>query len=79
MSAGAAPVIIANNIGKTSLVGSSNFFGSPSDDPDPAETDFRIYALPTGTRLVLQAIEIDPGSVSSKNASVTNGVIVQVQ
>ena len=75
---GAAPVIVANNVGKTSLVGSSHFFGSPIEDPDPAECDFRIYALSTGTTLTLQAIEIDPGSVSQKNASVTNGVVVHV-
>ena len=75
---GAMPVVIANNIGKTNQVGESEFFGSPTDDPDRATTSFAYDALPAGTVLTWQAIMIDPASESSKSASVTNAVILEV-
>ena len=71
------PVIVANNVGKTSKVGESQFFGDPLDDPDRATTDILFPTLPLGTVLTLQGVIIDPSSSSPKSASATNAVLVR--
>ncbi len=78
LSNGAAPVIVANSIGKENLVGESSYFGTPTTDPDRATTTFYYQPLPLGTVLTFQAVIIDPASLSSKSASTTNAVIVEV-
>ena len=76
LTAGATPVIVANNIGKTSLVGASEFFGIQQDDPERATTSFAYFGLPMGTTvLTFQGLIVDPGAVSAKGVSLTNGVI----
>ena len=76
---GAAPVIVANNIGKRNLVGTSEFFGNPQEDPDPATTAVSFPPLPFGSELTFQAVIIDPSSASPKAASMTNAVMVRVE
>ena len=78
LSSGAAPVIVANNIGKTAVVGESQFFGVPQADPSPAATSFFYAPLPAGTVLTFQAVIVDPVSNSPKGASATNAIIVEV-
>ncbi len=78
LSDGAAPVIVANCIGRENRVGESSFLGSPATDPDPATTSFLYPPLPLGTVLTFQGVILDPASVSSKSASTTNAVIVEV-
>ena len=75
---GATPVIVANNLGKTNVLGSSEFFGTLTEDPGRATTTLFFPELPLGTELTFQGIVIDPGSVSSKSASATNAVTLRV-
>ncbi len=78
LPSGASPLIVANNIGKPNAVGASNYYGVPTDDPDPATTSMLYPALPVGTVLTLQALVIDPASIGSKSVSVTNAVVIEV-
>ena len=78
LSGGADPVIIANNIGKTDKVGESHFFGGSSEDPDLATTTLFYPNFPVGTVLTFQGVIIDPASLSSKGASATNGVTLEI-
>ena len=75
---GATPVIIANSIGKTGAVGSTNFYGLPLDDPERATTTVTYPPLPLGTVLTLQGVIVDPGSLSPRSASTTNAIVVRV-
>ncbi len=75
---GSLPTIVANNIGKTNVVGESRFYATPWDDPDPATTSFVYPDLPVGTVMTFQAVILDPGAVSSRGASTTNAVVVRV-
>lgn len=77
-TAGAAPVLVANNLGKTGLLGESEFYGSPQADPERATTHVLYPALPVGTVLTFQAVMVDTGSAGSKAVSTTNAVIVTV-
>ena len=77
LSQGAAPVIVANNIGKESLVGASHFYGTLSPDPPAATTTLAYPDFPIGTTLTLQAVILDPGALSTRGASATNAVVVQ--
>ncbi len=74
----ASPVIIANGIGKTGIVGESSFYGSPTQDPEAATTELLYPDLPAGTALTLQGLILDPASPSPKSASVTNAVTIHV-
>ena len=67
-TAGASPVIVANNVGKTNLVGQSEFLGTPAENPDPASTTLVYPDLPLGTILTLQGVVFDPGAASSRGA-----------
>lgn len=78
LSNGATPSIVANNVGKTGLVGESMYYGTPADDPDRATVTLHYPQLPPGTTMTLQALIIDPNSVSPKSASTTNAVILCV-
>ncbi len=75
---GADPLIVANNIGRTNLVGESRYRSTPWADPDRATTEFLYPALPPGTVLTFQALIVDPSSRSSRSVSVTNAVIVNI-
>ncbi len=76
LTAGASPVIIANNIGKTNQIGESHFFGNSRPNPERAEALMAYNGVGAGLSLTFQGIIIDPSSPSSKSASVTNAVIV---
>ena len=84
LGSGATPVIVANNIGKESRLGSSAFFGTPTADPLRAPSIFLQQSLPEvnlppGTTITFQGAAVDPASVSPKAASTTNAVIVEIQ
>jgi len=75
---GAAPIVVANNLGRTGLFGESNFLGDPREDPEPATTTLVYPALPVGTVLTFQAIVADPASAGSRGLSTTNAVVLRV-
>ena len=78
ISEGSNPILVANNIGKASVVGASHFEGTPWADPDPATTTFTYPDLPGGISVTFQAILVDPGSPSHKGVSTTNAVILEI-
>lgn len=78
LSDGASPVIVANSLGASTVVGESQFLGVLTEDPAPAPTEIFYPPLPVGTVITFQAVIRDSGSVSARRASVTNGVIMKV-
>lgn len=85
LTQGATPSSVWNNVGKTNLVGESSYFGMPIPSPPRATAVFLDLPtgdaanLPPGTEVTFQAITIDPGSESSKSASVSNAVILAIE
>lgn len=85
LTQGGAPVSIWNSIGKTNVVGSSNYFGSPIADPGRAPQSFVVLGsgdpvnMPVGSAFTFQGVIINPAATSPKGASVTNaiGMIVE--
>ena len=77
-SDGAAPVIVANNLGRTGLIGESQAFGVPQTDPDRATTILTYPPVPVGTVLTFQGVIVDPGSSGGRAVSATNAVEVTV-
>jgi hypothetical protein len=75
---GAAPVIVANNLGREPRVGESQFFGLPVADPEPATTTVFYGTLPVGLELTFQGLIIDPGAINSMGGSVTNALVVRI-
>lgn len=79
----ASPVCVWNNIGKTSQVGASSYFGTPI--PDPLKAPVTFLDLPAGdpahlvpcSRWTIQGLIINPASSSAKGASVTNAVALE--
>ncbi len=84
LSGGATPLAVFNAIGKEQKVGASAYFdGSPLTDPPSAPALFLNLPngdttnLPPGTVVTFGGAIIDPGTVSSKGASLTNSVTVR--
>ncbi len=75
---GASPLIVANNVGRASAVGTSQFLGNPFADPESATITFFYPDLPAGWTYTFQAIIADPGARSSKGFSLSNAVLVEV-
>ena len=76
----ASPSIVANNIGKEGAVGSSNYFGAPTEDPARATMSLHYGpGLPVGTVLTFQAVIVDPASLSTRGASTSNAVVLRVR
>ena len=81
----AMPLSVWNNIGKTHLVGASNYFSSPISNPGKAPEIFLFQAagdptnLPVGTTVTIQGVIFDPATYSPKGVSATNGVILEVR
>lgn len=75
---GASPVIVSNGFGFENLVGASHYFGASAPDPSRAPATLFYPDLPPGTCITFQGVIKDPGSISSRGASVTNAVIVKV-
>ena len=78
LSEGAAPVIVANNLGRTGRVGASSFYGQPVPNPPRASTELDLPQLPAGTVLTFQALLFDDGTVSPRGLSTTNAVILEI-
>lgn len=83
----ATPVIIWNNLGRRSELGSSVYFGTPIADPVPEFnttplidlTEGDEMNLPPGTTVTFQGIIENRDSISPKEISVTNGVVLVVE
>ena len=81
----ATPVSVWNNIGKTNLVGSSNYFGAPIGAPERAPAIYLLLDggdptnLPVGTTVTIQGVIFDPATLSNKGVSATNGLILEIQ
>lgn len=75
---GAAPVIVANNLGREQRIGESQFFGIPMADPEPATTTLFYGTFPVGLELTFQGLIIDPAAINSKGGSVTNALVLKI-
>ncbi len=76
---GANPAIVANGLGRTGLLGSSQFLGTATEDPESATTSFAyLEPLPVGTTLTFQGLVVDPAADSARGVSVTNAVALVV-
>jgi len=78
------PAVVENNVGKTNLVGSSNYFGDPISDPAKAPvfvcpTQARIDTVnfPAGSIFTVQSIHLNPAASSSKGGSLSNAIVVR--
>jgi hypothetical protein len=85
LPAGADPIAVFNNLGKTHAVGESEYFdGTPLPPPPPAPATFLELPsgdpanLPPGTTLTLQGVIRDPATTATKPGSATNGLVVRI-
>ena len=84
---GGSPAVVENNVGKTNLVGSSNYFGPPIADPSKAPTflasllqaNVDTANLGAGQQFTHQLIALNGAASSSKGGSLSNGVIMTMQ
>jgi len=80
----ADPDAIWNNLGKVALVGASEYFGEPGEDPERAPTSFlqRVPGhpdnMPIGTTWTIQGVVVNPTGSSPKAVSLTNAVVFEV-
>jgi hypothetical protein len=87
LGGGGGAAVIENNVGKTNQVGASNYFGTPIADPAKAPTFLASLQqvvvdstnLPSGSQFTHQGIHLNPGGSSTKNASLSNAVIMSMQ
>ena len=85
LGAGAMPIAVFNTIGKEQKVGENTYFdGNPFPEPSRAPAVFLdlpvgdVANLPPGTVITLQGAIVDPNTISSKDASLTNAVILSL-
>ena len=77
---GGGQAVIANNVGKTNLVGASNYFGVPMPDPAKAPTFVLTQPvidtvnLPVGSSWTGHVIALNGAASSSKGGSLSNAV-----
>ncbi len=84
---GGGAVVIESNVGRTSFVGTSNYFGETIDDPARAPTflgsltqaSIDAANLAAGTDWTHQAIHLNAAASSAKGGSLTNAVVMQMQ
>jgi len=84
---GGTAVVVENNVGKTNLVGASNYFGPAISDPAKAPTflDSLTQAaidtgnLSAGSEWTHQSIHLNGAASSSKGGSLSNGIVMQMQ
>ncbi len=79
---GGGASVVANNLGRPDLVGSSNYFGAARPDPpvaptfiDPTQPVVDTGNLPMGSTWMVQAVIANPGSASRRRLSLTNVVV----
>jgi len=76
---------IWNNVGKTNRVGASQYFGTAIPDPPRADAFFWLLPsgdlanLPSGSRWTLQGVILNPNASSSRGASLTNGIQLEIR
>ena len=83
----ASPDVVENNVGRTSLVGASNYFGPAIADPAKAPTFLASLTqaaidtgnLSGGTEWTHQSIHINGAASSAKGGSLSNGIVMQMQ
>lgn len=84
---GGAPAVVENNVGKTNLVGASNYFAAPIADPAKAPTFLASLTqvvidttnLPAGSSWTHQAIHLNGAASSKKGGSLSNAVVMTMQ
>ncbi len=82
-----SPSIVENNLGKTNLVGPTNYFGTVQTDPSPApvfiepnQVVIDATNLPSGSKWTAQAVAVNPATTSQiKPVSLTNAIIVDIR
>jgi len=83
---GGSPAVVENNVGKTNLVGSSNYFTDPISDPakapvfvSPTQVAIDTVNLPSGSFFTMQSIHLNPAASSGKGGSFSNALIMAMQ
>jgi len=83
---GGSPSVVENNVGKTSAVGASNYFGTAISDPDraptfvcPTQAEIDTANLPSGSQWTAQSVHLNDAASSKRGASLSNALIVQMQ
>ena len=79
--------MIEQNIGKTNLLGVSNYFGVPVPDPSRSPTFINSLTqasidtanLPVGSLWTVQGVALNGAASSLLGASLTNAVVFQLQ
>lgn len=83
---GGSPVVIENNLGRTSLIGASKYFTNPIPDPATAPTFLSSLTqpvidtinLPAGSQFTHQVAAVNGAASSSKGGSLSNGVVLEM-
>lgn len=78
--------VVANNVGKTNIVGASNYFGTGSADPakapafidDLTQASIDTANLSVGSQWTHQSIHLNGAASSSKGGSLSNGVVMSM-
>lgn len=84
---GGTAVVIENNVGKTNIVGASNYFGTAIADPAKAPTFLASLTqasidtanLPAGSAWTLQSIHLNGAASSKKGGSLSNAIVLDMQ
>lgn len=84
---GGSPSVVENNVGKTNLVGSSNYFGVPIADPGKApvflasllQPNIDTANLGAGQQFTHQLIALNGAASSAKGGSLSNAVVMTMQ
>jgi hypothetical protein len=84
---GGSPVVVENNVGKTNLVGSSNYFGAAVSNPSKAPTflgsllqaSIDTANMPVGSVFTHQAIHLNAAASSAKGGSLSNALTMTMQ
>jgi hypothetical protein len=82
---GGTAAIVANRVGKTNLIGASNYFNTPTADPAKAPTFVLSQAvvdtanMPIGGTWTGQGIALNPAASSTRGGSLSNGLIYLMQ
>ena len=81
-----SPSVVGNNIGKTNVIGESNYFGASVANPprtptftDPTQPLVDTANLPAGSEFTGQAVMLNPASSSIRGASLTNAILYEFQ
>lgn len=80
-------VVVENNVGKTNVIGASNYFGTPIPDPGKAPTflgslsqpQIDVVNLSAGAMFTHQIVAKNAASSSARGASLSNAVLMTMR